>query len=239
MSYPLVMGSDWQIKAAVEHSLKLSALALACLVFHGCTRSEHSWTADLTDPDPYVRSLASIGLELQAPRDAAPAIPVLLETIDRSELGLQRPAAELINYLGVAHTDQLLQILATEEFMTEDRRGAILNALVTAGAKAAGPIVRCLQGPGRAQAGDLGDALLLIGEPAVPAISELAASPDEPSLQHFAIFLLARLGQKARASLPILKAALDSPDPGVRQIARQAIELVDPESEAKIDTGVR
>ena len=119
--------------------------------------------------------------------------------------------------------------------MTEDRRGAILNALVTAGAAAPTPIVRCLQGPGREQAGDLGDVLLLIGQPAVPAISELAASTDDISLQHFAIFLLARLGRQAQASLPVLRAALDSPDQGVRQIARQAIELVDPA--AGVETG--
>jgi len=239
MSYPHVMNSDRQTKRAVGRSLRASVLALSCLLLHGCARSDLAWTVDLTSPDPYVRSLASIGLGLQAPQDAAPAIPVLLETVDRSELGLQRPAAKLVSSLGAAHTDQLLEILVAEEFMTEDRRGAILNALVTAGATASGSIVRCLRGPGREQAGFLGDTLLLIGEPAVPAISELAASTDDIPLQHFAIFLLARLGQKARASLPILKAALTSPDPGVRQITRQAIELVDPAKGAKVDTGVR
>jgi HEAT repeat protein len=172
-------------------------LVLAGALLAACAKREPDWAEDLQSPDPYVRALASIGWALQAPRTAAPALPVLLETIDRSELGLERHAAAALQGAGSFHVDALLQALTSDAFLTEDRRGAILNALVNSGPAATGPIVGCLQGPGRAQAGDLGEVLLRIGVPAVPAIRELAQSPDG-DLQQLAAILLDRLGPDAQ-----------------------------------------
>ena len=139
----------------------LAALA-AC---GGCAKGEVEWAADLSSPDPYVRGLAAIGWAVQSPRTAAPALDTLLETIDRSEVGLERAAAAALQVAGPHHVEALLAALTGEAFLTEDRRGAILNALVNAGPPAVPAIVRCLQGPGREHAGELGEVLRRIGPP--------------------------------------------------------------------------
>lgn len=212
--------------------LRAACLLLGCQLMGACAQSDAAWVADLQDPDAYVRGIASIGLGLQSPQAAGPALPVLLETVDRSEVGLEREAAAVLSHVGAFHVDALLHHLTSDGFLTEDRRGAILNALVAAGDRAPAAIVDCLRGPGRDQAVDLGDVLLLIGPASVPAVSELAAASDDTAMQHFAIFLLARLGPGAREAVPVLQAALDSPDPGVQDAARQALQLVDPSHEA-------
>ena len=140
------------------------ALGAPC-VFAGCAKGEAEWAADLGSPDPYVRGLASIGWAVQSPRTADPALDVLLETIDRSEVGLERAAAAALQVAGPHHVEALLTALTGEAFLTEDRRGAILNALVNAGATAVPAIARCLQGPGREHAGELGEVLRRIGPP--------------------------------------------------------------------------
>ena len=143
------------------------ALVLPC-GFAGCAKGETEWTADLSSPDPYVRGLASIGWAVQSPRTAAPALDTLLETIDRSEVGLERAAAAALQVAGPHHIEALLAALTGDAFLTQDRRGAILNALVTAGAPAAPAIVRSLQGKGREHAGELSEVLRRIGPPARP-----------------------------------------------------------------------
>lgn len=197
-----------------------------CLVCAACARSDDEWRGDLKNPDPHVRGLAAIGLSLQAPRAAEAALPVLLKTIDRSDVGLEREAARALSLLAPEHVEWLLEELVGNSLISSDRRGAMLNALVASGAKAAGPIVVCLQGPGRDVADQLGEVLLQIGAPAVPSLVQLLASPDDFSLQNYAAFLLGKLGPRARGARPALEEALNSPDKGVRRAARGALQAM-------------
>jgi HEAT repeat protein len=211
----------------------LLALCL-CLPCGACAKSDAQWVHELEDRDPYVRGLAAIGLSLQSPRSARPALPVLLETIDRPGVGLGKEAAHVLSLVGVHEVEPLLAALVEDELMSEHRRGAILNALVATGPAAAGPVVRCLQGPGRELAGDLGDVLLAIGEPALPSIVALLATEDDFALQNFAAFLLGKLGPRARAGAPALERALASPDAGVRSAAQAALRSLGGSSPAPV-----
>jgi HEAT repeat protein len=193
------------------------------LLVSSCKKSNEQWRADLDSSDPYVRGLAAIGLCMQSPRGAGPALPELLTTIDRSDLGLEREAAQVLVSVGQYHVPALLQELVDEELMSADRKGAIKNALVVAGPEAAGPIVACLEGPGSFLVGDLGDVLLAMGEPAIPAIVDLLEQARDVRLRNFAAYLLGRMGPSARSGLPALKRAAESKDEGLRGMALQAI----------------
>jgi len=201
-------------------------LVALALTLAACAKGEADWRAELDHPDPYVRGLAAIGLSLEAPEASAPALPVLFESIDRSGGGLERSAAHALQLVGPLHVEVLLQELVEEELMSQDRRGAIMNALVGAGAVAAAPIVRCLKGPGRGRAGDLGDMLLGIGEPAVGPLAELLETSEDHALQNFAAFLLGKFGPRARVAVPALERAARSQDAGVREVARKALASI-------------
>lgn len=206
--------------------LSLSPCALLCALLCACAKSDERWIAELDSPDPYVRGMAAIGLALQSPREAGPALPVLFETVDRSDVGLEQEAAHVLSLVGPHQVEGLLAELVRDELMSEHRRGAILNALVGAGQAAVAPIVVCLQGPGRELAGHLGDVLLQIGEPSVPALAGMLEGSGDPALQNFAAFLLGKLGPRARAAAPALERALGSADPGVREMADRALDAV-------------
>jgi len=149
-----------------------------------------------------------------------------LKTIDRSDVGLEREAARALSRVGPYEVERLLRELVLDPLMTRDRRGAILNALVAAGAAAPRPVVGTLRGAGRELAGDLGEVLLRIGEPSVPAIQELLTEGEDTALRTFAAYLLGRLGSRARAAAPLLSAACSAPDPDLRKTAAQALRLV-------------
>lgn len=203
--------------------LRSATWVLLALAASACAKSDEDWRADLGSKDPYVRGLAAIGLGLQSPRAAAPALPILFETIDRSQTRLEAEAAHVLVLIGPEHIEALLDELVTNPLMTDQRRGAILNALANAGPKAAAPITRRLAGEGRAQAGDLGEVLLGIGAPAVPAIAGLLEAEGDPAPRRFAAFLLVKLGPQARAARPALERALASDDAELREVAEQAL----------------
>jgi len=208
------------------HRLRSATWLLVALTVGACAKSDEDWRADLGSKDPYVRGLAAIGLGLQSPRAAAPALPVLFETVDRSQTGLEAEAAQVIVRIGAEHVEALLDELITNPLMTDQRRGTILNALVEAGAKAAPSITRRLAGDGREQAGHLGDVLLNIGAPAVPAIAALLESEGDAAPRRFAAFLLVKLGPQARAARPALERALGSDDAELRAVAEQALRAL-------------
>ena len=192
-----------------------------------CAKTNEQWSADLESPDPFVRGLAAIGMGLQSPREAGPAVPELLRMIDRADVGLEWEAARVLIHLGPFHVPALLDDLVLEELMSDDRRGAIKHALVAAGPVATGPIVRCMRGRGSHLVGDLGDVLLEIGAPSLPAIVEMLVEEEDVRLQNFAAFLLARMGPPAQSALPALRAATSSPDPGLRSMASEAIASIE------------
>ncbi|HEX6884976.1 MAG TPA: HEAT repeat domain-containing protein [Planctomycetota bacterium] len=198
-------------------------LGLAGLALLGCARDEEAWRRELAAPDPFVRGLAAIGLALQAPRQAGPALPELLETIDRPDLGLERAATRALAEAGRFHLPVLLERLVGDETLTLQRRRALQEALVAAGPEAAPPVVACLRGPGRRQVGTLGEVLLALGEPAVAPLVELLAAEPDVRLKSYAAFLLAGIGPRARAALPALRVAAEASDPDLRRMASEAI----------------
>lgn len=202
----------------------LAALWLALCV--SCGKSDEAWRADLQDPDPFVAGLAAIGLTLQNPGAADAAIPVLLETVDRSEVGLEREAAQALYFAGPHHVDLLLRNIVEDELMSFDRLGTIKNSLVGAGPVAAGPVVNCLAGPGRERAGDLGEILLGIGDPSVPPLIQLLESRADTKLKNYTAFLLGNLGPRARPALPALQRNLNTEDAELKAALQRAIARI-------------
>jgi|GEM_PF-2338772 len=203
-----------------------AALFLLVLLLTGCARTDDEWRRDLASEDPFVRALGAIGLGVEAPREAGAAVPELLLTIDRPDLGLEREAAWVLVHVGPHHVPLLLEELVTNPLMSDDRRGAILNALQAAGPAVAPKLVACLRGPGPFLAGELGEVLVALGEPAVPAIASMLDEEEDVRLRLFAAFLLGRLGPLAGSGLPALRRAAESSDPELREAARVAIAAV-------------
>jgi hypothetical protein len=208
------------IGAAVRQLGRLLALGLLA----ACARDDRDWIADLDSPDPHTRGLAAIALALESPGASDPALRVLLDTIDRSDAGLEREAAHALVLAGGHHVDALIDELVRDPLMTEDRRGAIMNALVMAGPPAAPVVVRRLGTDARELAGPLGEILLGIGAPGAPALAELLDGSPDPAVRRFAAFLLLRLGPGARAARPALERAASAEDAELAGMARQALE---------------
>jgi hypothetical protein len=102
---------------------------LPLLLFAACARSDERWVAALADPDPFERALAAFALCEQAPARAPAALDVLLETIDRSELGLEPIAAQHLKRVALTVPDTLRARLDADPFMTRERRRALVEAL--------------------------------------------------------------------------------------------------------------
>lgn len=196
------------------------AIAFACCA---CAKSDEDWLAELGDRDPFVRAMAAIALCEQAPERARPALPVLLETVDRVEVGLGPVAARGLAKIGPWAGPDLVANLVGGEFLTLERKDALANALVAAGPAGAAAIVAALRAQAREDPGELGALLVRIGGGSVPVLVELLAETRHPELADYAAFLLERIGPSARGALPALRAALEHPDPSVQRSARAAI----------------
>jgi HEAT repeat protein len=201
---------------------------LPLLLVVGCARSDEAWIADLSSPDAHVRGLAAIALAVQSPESAQPALPVLLETIDRSRAGLEREAAHALVLSGAHHVEALLDALVADPLMTEHRRGAILNALLNAGPHAAPAVARRMAGDARDLAGPLGEVLVGIGGPSALPLGELLEGSQDPAVRRYAAFLLLKLGPRAAAARPALERAADDPDPELAGVAAQALRALAP-----------
>jgi len=180
-------------------------LGMILLVAPGCTRSDASWVADLSHPDPFARALAAFALSKQAPERAPTVVPVLLETVDRSELALGDAATLALVEIAPHAIDELLHNLVADEFMTTDRRQAIMTALLNVGPAVVRPVIACVAGVGRALAPDLGQLLVQTGPPAAAPLAEILRTSDDQELRGFALLQLVRLGAGARSVLPVLE----------------------------------
>ena len=207
--------------------LHFSLFMILLGVCASCAKSSWQWEADLRSRDPFVRGMAALGMGLRDPGSAQPALPVLLATIDRSDVGLEAQAAQVLSVVGPYHVQFLLEQLVSDPLMSIDRRNAIKNALVGAGALAVDAIAACLSGPGMQLAGDLGDVLLAIGMPALPAMVRMLEQAPDPRLRNFAAYLLGNLGPRARSALPALQAATSAENEGLRAAALEAIRLIE------------
>lgn len=194
----------------------------------GCARSDASWEEDLRSPDPHARGLAAIALAMQAAADSPAFLPVLLETIDHPGAGLEQEAAHALVLSGRHHIDALVDALVREPLMSDDRRGAIQNALVSSGPGAAPLLTARLATDARELGPVLGEVLIGLGESSAPPLAELVGDGQaDPNLRRFAAFVLLKLGPRAGAARPALEAAATGPDPELAEVARQALRALD------------
>jgi HEAT repeat protein len=210
------------VRAGAARSSARGLALLLGIVALACTRTDQQWRGDLGDRDPFVSGLAAIGLSFQAPREAGAAVPVLLQTIDREDVGLGDAAARALVHAGAHHVPLLLDELLKYDPSTE-RRNALKRALAAAGPAAVGPVLACMRGRGVEIIGDLGDVLLAIGPVAVPGIVEMLEEEPDARLRCFAAFLLASMGPRARSALPSLQRAASADDPDLRRMASEAL----------------
>jgi hypothetical protein len=206
-------------------------VGIAAVLAAGCARSDEAWVGELDSADPFARAVAALALSEQAPQRAGVAVGVLLETVDRSDLGLEDEAARALARVAPGAAEELVTALLRDEFMTRERRAAVLGALVAAGRPGAETIVAALRGSAAALGGDvlgeLGVVLVRMGPPAVGPLAELLEEGPEPRLVGFAAFVLGQLGASAREALPALRAARTHSDPAVRDAVEQALTRIE------------
>ena len=202
------------------------AFLLAALAV-GCAKSDERLLAELGDRDAHVRALAAFALAVQAPEHAERALPELLETVDRVELELRPQANAALCAIAPRVADELVALYAGDEMITRDRREAVLVALGCTGARGVAPILAAVRGPGRSRAGELSQALVAIGEPAVEPLCEIVAREPDPWLRGHAAWTLGGMGARARAGASALRAASADEHPNVARLAREALAKVE------------
>jgi HEAT repeat protein len=205
-------------------------LALATL-FAGCARSDEDFIGDLSDRDPFVRALAAIAIAEQAPDRTTRALPVLLETIDRSELRLARPAADAIKRAGPYVVPELLAAVSRDPFLTLERRAAILEALAAVGEPAIPLLIASMRDLDAESKRELGLVLARIGRPALDPMIAVLTQDSDPSMRSAAALVLGEMGPQARNAMGALAAALHHDQGGVALAATFALPRIDPAGE--------
>lgn len=205
---------------------RLAALLLAGALACGCSRSEASWRRALEHPDPFERALAALALVRLAPTEAGEALPVLLETIDRTELELGDPARAALRVLAPFAPEELITAWLADPLATEARQEALTDALLGARGAAAAPLAAAARGLGAERAGPVLTLLARLGEPGITALAELALEPDDLPLADSAARTLVAAGGGARAALPLLRAAAMQAAPPTAARARELLHAL-------------
>jgi HEAT repeat protein len=211
---------------ALERFARLVGATLLALASAGCARSAERWGADLDSDDPFVRALAAIALCEVAPERGPRILPVLLETVDRTDLELQPQARAALARVAPHCLENLVRELIANEFMTLDRRAAVVGALASTGEQGADVLLAAVRGTGLARAGGLAQVLAALGLPSVRPLAEFLASERDPELQAFAARTLGAIGPRAGAAMPALRAASTSSDPSVHAAAQEALQRI-------------
>lgn len=189
----------------------LLGAALLALALSGCGKSDATYLAELEHRDPFRRTLAALALARQAPRHAAEAVPVLLEGVDRVELGLEAEVRAALRALAPLAAEDLVRALVLDPFMTVDRRAAIRAALASGGGEVAATLVAAMRGSGPELTGELRPVLVAMGAAAVPELARVVGNEAAPPhLVAWAARTLGEIGPDARAALPALRAAAAS-----------------------------
>jgi HEAT repeat protein len=206
----------------------LLAAVLLALISAGCARSAERWAADLGSDDPFVRAMAAIALSDIAPERASSVLPTLLETVDRVDLELAAQARAALGRIAPHCLEDMVRELVLDEFMTVDRRAALIGALAVGGEAAAEALIAAVRGTGLQRAGGLAEVLAALGPPAVRPLAELLSSESDPALQVFAARTLGAIGPRASAAVPALREAAARSDPSVRVAAEEALSRISP-----------
>jgi HEAT repeat protein len=96
-----------------------------------------------------------------------------------------------------------------------------------------GQLIVDLRSPDPERSGHARLLLITLGEPAVPAVSELLRS-GTPAERIVAANILWGMGARGRAAVPDLVGALDDPDPTLRAAAAMALENMGGAAEAAV-----
>ncbi len=171
---------------------KLAGLAILAMV--GCAKPESAWRAELSASDPFVRTLAAVALAELNPGSAQDALPVLLEAVDRTELRLGPSAMGQLTRMAPAHAPWLVSQLASQPFMTIERRAALRRAVVFAGEHGVAPLLAALRDGLLAPSEDIAAMLVEIGPAARAPLRAFGSGQLQPNLSAFAELVLARLG---------------------------------------------
>jgi HEAT repeat protein len=193
-----------------------------------CAKSDARFTEELSDRDPFVRAMAAIALVEQAPERSQRALPILLETVDRSELRLQPQASAALAKAGARLVPELLASLARDEFMTLERRAAVQSALVAAGEPAIPSIVQAMREQESFRRRELGLVLARIGHPSVGPLVQILSKDPDASMRGAAALVLAEIGTPARNALSALTLALANDVGAVALAAAHAMPRIDP-----------
>jgi HEAT repeat protein len=157
----------------------------------------------LADPDLRAR-LASIDLLERLGEAAAPALPALLERLDKDK--------EPNRFVRWAAARALAKTLSQKERRADQRKAApVLAGLLTDSdpdVRLAAAVTLESYGPGASQA--------------VGALTN-AAKAGDPDLRKAAINVLVSIGPASRPALPVLIAALDDPEHSIRQAAAEGL----------------
>jgi HEAT repeat protein len=207
----------------LEQAALLLGASLLASSLAGCARSAERWAADLESDDPFVRALAAIALSDVAPERGPLVLPVLLETVDRVDLELAPQARAALVRIAPYCLEDLVRELLVNEFMTLDRRAALVDALASTGPQAVEVLLAAVRGTGVERAGGLAQVLAALGAHSVAPLADFLASERDPELQAFAARSLGAIGPRASAAVPALRAASAHSDPNVRAAAQEAL----------------
>jgi HEAT repeat protein len=201
----------------------------------------------LKDRDPAVRALAARLLEHVGAK-AAPAIPVLIETLSDSDDEVQYAALEALESIGRAVVPAVLRAMTNER--TRLRGGAtslaarmagederLLPGLLKAMRDPSPYVRRCATfGLGKMRRhpdevvpvliAALSDQAEAKEEPTAPALDR--RSTDGP-LCRSAALALGNMGPSARAAIPALLKSLNDPDQGLSAVSCYALVKIDPQ----------
>lgn len=206
--------------------MRLTALLMLLALLVGCSRSEQRWRRSLADPDPFERALAALALVRIAPQRAVDALPVLLETTDRTELELGEAAQSALVRLAPFAPEALITAWLGDPLATEARRRALTTALRAAGPRTAIPLAAAARGVGIPRARPALALLSTLGEAGVLSLASLALETSDPRLADAAAQELLSLGPAARAALPVLRSAARSATTATRGRAAQLLRAL-------------
>lgn len=193
------------------------------------------WEKLLTDPSHVVRYRAARDLgHIGSPANAA--VPALFEARKDESASVRKYALAAIGRIGprVKHVPALIEALDDEDFGVR-RAAAYVLGDIGPEAQAALPVLKRHKGVEFAYAN------FQITEGDETAMSYLIGAMKHPDVntrpREWAIKALGRIGPRAKAALPALRAALRSEDNDIyhRMEAAYAISLVDPDDQAALN----